>query len=184
MKVSFEGTLDEIKSEMESFLGDREGSVPSENTTSLDDGVDSTGCLWDARVHASSKAKTADGKWKKRRGCDEELYNKLTTPPEQRTASELVVEAPPAPAPETPSAVPPPPAPAPAPAPEPAPATLTDIIQHVARCRDELKIPELELKLNAKAVECGLTQFSDLFNPATDQKVINLFYAKITGEIK
>lgn len=46
--------------------------------------VDSTGSVWDERIHSGSKKKNADGKWKLRKGVDESLVasvkNELTGP--------------------------------------------------------------------------------------------------------
>jgi hypothetical protein len=39
-------------------------------TTTNGDEVDSTGIKWDERIHASTKAKTADGEWRARRNVD------------------------------------------------------------------------------------------------------------------
>ena len=94
---------------------------------------DSKGMPWDGRIHASTKAKVADGSWRYKRGCDESVITQVES--EMRAAmtapavapapaggvgtpwpfpAEPVVVAPPPPAP-APAAVAPPPVVAPAP---------------------------------------------------------------------
>lgn len=40
--------------------------------------LDSDGVPWDERIHASTKTKTAKGKWTKQRGCADDLYKSVT----------------------------------------------------------------------------------------------------------
>lgn len=65
--------------------------------------VDKEGLPWDARIHAGTKAKNADGRWKAKKGAPDDLKTQVTT--ELRA----VMGAPPAPA----AAPPPPPPPTP-----------------------------------------------------------------------
>ena len=44
---------------------------PGALTVSVGTDVDSTGLPWDARIHANTKAKNADGSWRGRRGVDD-----------------------------------------------------------------------------------------------------------------
>lgn len=66
--------------------------------------VDKEGLPWDARIHAGTKAKNADGRWKAKKGAPDDLKAQVTA--ELRA----VMGAPPAPA-----AAPPPPPPPPTP---------------------------------------------------------------------
>lgn len=62
--------------------------------------IDSTGIPWDARIHASTRAKIANGEWRLRRGIDDATLNKvlgelkqvmdLPVPGSTFTAEELV----------------------------------------------------------------------------------------------
>lgn len=63
------------------------------------DGCDSDGLPWDGRIHSSSKARLADGRWRQRRNTDPSIVTEVTA--ELRAA----LSAPPAPA----AIVPPPP---------------------------------------------------------------------------
>ncbi len=63
------------------------------------DGCDSDGLPWDGRIHSSSRAKLADGRWRQRRNTDPSIVTEVTA--ELRAA----LSAPPAPA----AIVPPPP---------------------------------------------------------------------------
>lgn len=67
--------------------------------------LDKNGLPWDARIHSSSKAKTAKDEWKKLRGVDDALVAAVT--------AELLGKSPAAPA-AAPAMAPPPPPPAPA----------------------------------------------------------------------
>lgn len=44
---------------------------PLQHSTGNEGEFDSAGVAWDERIHASTKTKNADGKWKKRKGVDE-----------------------------------------------------------------------------------------------------------------
>jgi len=39
--------------------------------------IDDGGYEWDERIHSSKKTKTKDGLWKKVRGCDKDLYDRI-----------------------------------------------------------------------------------------------------------
>ncbi len=67
---------------------------------------DSTGLLWDERIHAATKVKTSDGKWRQKRGVDKALVAQV----EAQLRSTL---PPPAPQPvaAAPAVAPPPPMP-------------------------------------------------------------------------
>lgn len=101
--------------------------------------TDSTGLVWDERIHASSKALNADGTWRTKRGVDKALVAEVeaelrATSPESIAAEDaekyashetLSPEAPTPPAPPAPEA-PLVPAPTPtAPSPEPAESVPT-----------------------------------------------------------
>lgn len=53
-------------------------SAPAQNTGSALVDVDRDGLPWDARIHASSKVKNADGKWRVKRGVDDALIAQVT----------------------------------------------------------------------------------------------------------
>lgn len=86
--------------------------------------VDSKGLPWDERIHASSRAKIADGSWRMKRGVEPALVTKV----EAELRAQIPPAAPPttfAAAPANGAPVPPPPTPAaPAPLP-PGPPELT-----------------------------------------------------------
>ena len=69
------------------------------------DGCDSDGLPWDGRIHSSSKARLADGRWRQRRNTDPAVVTAVTA---ELRAALSAPAAPPAPA-----AVVPPPPPAP-----------------------------------------------------------------------
>lgn len=103
--------------------------------------TDTNGLPWDERIHASTKTKNADGRWKKRKGADEatitaveaELRGNAAAAPASPVPAPQPVSVPataPAPAPVAAPAEAPAPAPVPAPAapptaPAPAPAATT-----------------------------------------------------------
>lgn len=110
-------------------------------------GLDANGLPWDARIHAGTKVKNADGSWRARRGVDPELVESVTA--ELRRVQGLTVTPPPPPAPEdgaddgapllppappAPPAPPTPPAPPAPPAPEGStPTTPAELLQWAAR---------------------------------------------------
>jgi len=55
--------------------------LPVDPTADTDDPncpeLDANGLPWDARIHAGSKAKLQDGTWRKKRGVDDEDYNRI-----------------------------------------------------------------------------------------------------------
>jgi len=55
--------------------------LPVDPTADTDDPncpeLDASGLPWDARIHAGSKAKLQDGTWRKKRGVDDEDYNRV-----------------------------------------------------------------------------------------------------------
>jgi len=77
--------------------------------------LDALGFKWDKRIHSVKKSKTATGIWKKVRGCDKELYDRIMEEqtsqdsPQPSEVPEPTVSAPPMPKKKT--APPPPPAP-------------------------------------------------------------------------
>ena len=75
------------------------------DTTS--DDLDADNVQWDERIHSSSKATTAKGVWKKRKGVDSAEHARIT-------AELQSLEVAPAPAPAAPAPAPAPAAPAPA----------------------------------------------------------------------
>ncbi len=78
------------------------------------EGVDADGMIWDARIHAKTKTKTAKGVWKRLRGIEDAFFDEVVA--ELKTSADN--EAPAAPtAPVAPPAatIPPPPAAAAAP---------------------------------------------------------------------
>lgn len=64
---------------------------------------DATNLAWDARIHATSKTKTNDGKWRKRKGVDPAVYSTIEMELRARhsgaTPSPLPVAPPPMPVP-------------------------------------------------------------------------------------
>lgn len=76
--------------------------------------VDADGLPWDARIHASTKAVTSQGKWKKKRGIDDATKQQV-----EAELRQLMAVPAPEPAAEQPGTPAPGPAPAPAPAPQP-----------------------------------------------------------------
>lgn len=70
------------------------------------EGLDAAGLPWDARIHASSKAKTVDGYWRARRGVDESLVSQVEAELKGKSA---IVETAPSAVPQV--VTPPPPAP-------------------------------------------------------------------------
>ena len=88
--------------------------------------LDAAGMPYDPRIHSGTKAKIADGTWRKKRGVDDavvaqveqQLRNALAAPAAAPVAP-VAPAAPPAPAPVVPAPAPAPVVPAPAPAPAP-----------------------------------------------------------------
>ncbi len=86
------------------------------------DGCDSDGLPWDGRIHSSSKARLADGRWRQRRNTDPAIVNAVTAELRAALSAPAAAVVPPAPLPapvatvfpfppiEEPAAVPPPPA--------------------------------------------------------------------------
>lgn len=105
--------------------------------------LDADGLPWDRRIHASTKTKTQDERWKKRRGVDAEDYDRVVAELRQLMAADggtvdAAVVPPPPPAAEVPApaapVVPPPPPPPPAAAPEAeAPQTFAEFLKAVAQ---------------------------------------------------
>jgi len=64
-----------VATDNESFdlLVDPTADTDDPNYPELDD----NGLPWDARIHAGSKAKLQDGTWRKKRGVDDEDYNRV-----------------------------------------------------------------------------------------------------------
>lgn len=58
-------------------------SAPSVNTAE----TDASGLPWDERIHASTKTKNADGKWKKRKGVQQPTVEQVEAELRARTAS-------------------------------------------------------------------------------------------------
>lgn len=114
--------------------------------------VDSAGAAYDANIHSSSRAKTANGQWKKRRGGPR---NDAPPPPPMPPATAqpppVVASAPPSAAgTATPAAVVPPPPPPPAPAAAAAPTgpTFRSVVAKAANAQATGKIaPERVIEL-------------------------------------
>lgn len=104
-----------------------EDEAPADNAP----GVDKDGVPWDERIHSSNRKLAATGLWMRRRGVEDDLYNRVTlelkgaapTPPAPPEAAN-VFAAPPVPTP--------PPAPA-ATAPTPTPAGDTSFLTIMKR---------------------------------------------------
>lgn len=105
--------------------------------------LDVEGLPWDARIHAASKSKIANGSWKLKKGMSEqkpfvdsvkaELRNTMAIPAGAPAAPAPVVQAPPAPLPPvTPPAPPAPPPPAAPAAPAGDPADFPSFMQWVS----------------------------------------------------
>ena len=58
---------------------------------------DADGMPWDERIHASTQTKTQDGRWKKKRGVDQKLYDSVVA--EYGTPTPPTVDEAPAPTP-------------------------------------------------------------------------------------
>ena len=124
---------------------------------------DASGMPWDSRIHAATKAKTADGNWRARRNLDAAL--KVSVEAEIRATMALPVPAPSAPvaaapvAPPAPPPAPPPPPPAEAPVVEGFPQFMSWVSSELAAGRikqealvtahKELGLPSL-LALNTR----------------------------------
>ncbi|MBK1709833.1 hypothetical protein [Marichromatium gracile] len=50
---------------------------PDDNLDDGDSGVDARGIPWDERIHSSSRARTADGAWRRKRGVDPALVERI-----------------------------------------------------------------------------------------------------------
>lgn len=102
------------------------GNAPTTATTLPTGERDSAGVPWDERIHASTKTKTANGQWTRRRNTPDDTYNavmaELKAANTARTLGAATGLVPP-----PPSSVPAPPtaSPAPSPAPVVPPASLT-----------------------------------------------------------
>lgn len=102
------------------------GNAPTTATTLPTGERDSAGIPWDERIHASTKTKTANGQWTRRRNTPDDTYNavmaELKAANTARTLGAATGLVPP-----PPSSVPAPPtaSPAPSPAPVVPPASLT-----------------------------------------------------------
>ncbi len=122
--------------------------------------TDSDGLPWDHRIHASTKTKTKSGQWKKRRGVDDEEFDRIVTELKQTmdagkpNADPLSSIAPPpppqtqTPEPEQAQA----PEPEQAQAPEPEQATVADFPTLLRKVQS--------LRTNGKMNQ---SQFEDLF---------------------
>ena len=92
--------------------------------------LDADGIPWDERIHASTQTKTQDGRWKKKRGVDQDVYEAVIAEYGTPTPSAADEAPAPTPVPEVPT--PQPTAdevPAPTPVPEaPAPQTTMTYI--------------------------------------------------------
>jgi len=87
--------------------------------------LDAEGLPWDARIHASTKTKKADGCWKAKRGVSAELVQQVTAELRQLMALPAPAPATEAPAPATEAPTPATEAPAPTPVAPPAPQAPT-----------------------------------------------------------
>lgn len=67
-------------------------SNPPEQVTTVSDQIDADGLPWDARIHAGTKTKNADGRWKRRKGVDDADYQRIVG--ELRTLMLAPVHAP------------------------------------------------------------------------------------------
>lgn len=138
--------------------------------------VDNSGLPWDARIHASTKVKNADGSWRNKRGVDPALITTVTAELRQVMAATgaPAVAAPPPPAEAAPItdpaaafAAPPPPVAAPAPpVAEAAPAATAPMaefprIMKIVTEKQAAGLVTTELVRNI-AVQLGLTGVADL----------------------
>jgi hypothetical protein len=60
----------EAQENLDAILSGNEGAVEA-------GGLDSNGTPWDERIHSSSKTKTNDGIWKRRKGVSDELFDEV-----------------------------------------------------------------------------------------------------------
>ena len=117
--------------------------------------LDSAGLPWDKRIHSSSKAKIADGTWRKLRGVDNTLVG--TVEAELRMVQAIPVSTA-ALTPEVQDAPPTPVAPLP-PVPQ-APVTFADLMKHITPMLVSGKLPQD--KVMAIAAEFGLPHLAAL----------------------
>jgi len=75
--------------------GEPGGEEEEEETTEEEEtNLDANGLPWDARIHAGSKAKLQDGTWRKKRGVDEEDYNRVVEELKQLMAAPVLTPEP------------------------------------------------------------------------------------------
>lgn len=142
--------------------------------------VDSAGAAYDPNIHSSSRAKLANGTWKKRRGGPK---NDAPPPPPMQPPP-VVASAPPSTAgTATPAAVvpPPPPPPAPATAAPPAGPTFRSVVAKAATAQATGKIaPERVIELCKSVGVPDLTTLNAM--PAKIPEVDALLDAALLGK--
>jgi hypothetical protein len=122
--------------------------------------VDKSGLPWDGRIHASSKAKNADGSWRGKRGVapgilaqvETELKALMAIP---ASAGPQLVPAPPAPA----AAVPPPPSGGPDPL-----SGFIGLMGRASAAMQAKKLTEDEIKTCCKSIDPSLSALPLLAN--------------------
>lgn len=116
-------TVAEFNADTPEAMGDRideKAAAATAPPAETDTGLDEDDRPWDERIDSGAKTKTADGRWKLRRGVDKAFVERVLAEYKNVTAPVPAAEtpAPPAPAPVAETPVPPAPAPA-APTPPP-----------------------------------------------------------------
>jgi hypothetical protein len=114
--------------------------------------IDKYGLPWDGRIHASTKAKNADGSWRKKRGLDAATLAQV----EAELKALMAIPAVPVPPP-------PPPAPGPTLVPAPPPSTSGDpraafvaLVGRASAAMQAKKITEDEIKGCCKSVDSNI----------------------------
>jgi len=123
--------------------GDAPTTEEEGTTTTIGPELDANGLPWDARIHAGSKAKLQDGTWRKKRGVDDEDYNRVVEELKQLMAAPVRTPEPAGdgvsddtapvltPEPDAATAPPPPPPPPVTTEPEPTPDTFPAFLKAV-----------------------------------------------------
>jgi hypothetical protein len=75
--VPVPSTVDEEKEELPDLLQDEPKEVKSDSLVEEQNELDVNGLPWDKRIHSGKPTKNADGSWKKRRGVDDETFEKV-----------------------------------------------------------------------------------------------------------
>ena len=195
MKITFDGTLAEIKAQITELFGSEqqpqvvvtqitepEVSDGLAETSEAFDGLaetsetDKDGIVWDERIHSGSKKQTAKGLWARRKNITDELYDSVI--------AELKGETPVAPEsvfqPVAPESVFQPVAPV-APVRD-AGAISKDILEHIRYCVQDLKMDNVINVANDSARKVGFDSYTSVFAKDADPVKMEAFLREITGK--